>query len=49
VLHIFSDGRDVAPESILSDLNELLPICKENNVKIGTISGRYYAMDRDKN
>jgi 2,3-bisphosphoglycerate-independent phosphoglycerate mutase len=49
IIHIFSDGRDVAPESIINDLNELTPILKENNAVIGTISGRYYAMDRDKN
>lgn len=47
VLHIFGDGRDVPPESLLHDLEQLLPTLKELNVTIGMISGRYYAMDRD--
>ncbi len=42
VLHAFLDGRDVAQKSALTYLKQ----CK--NIKIGTISGRYYAMDRDK-
>jgi 2,3-bisphosphoglycerate-independent phosphoglycerate mutase len=49
ILHIFADGRDVAPKSLLNDLNELKPVLEKNNVKIGSISGRYYSMDRDKN
>lgn len=47
VLHIFGDGRDVPPQSILKDLKKELKLLKELNVTIGTISGRYYAMDRD--
>ncbi len=43
VLHAFLDGRDVAQKSALTYLEQ----CK--NIKIGTVSGRYYAMDRDKN
>ncbi|NBV06908.1 MAG: 2,3-bisphosphoglycerate-independent phosphoglycerate mutase [Proteobacteria bacterium] len=42
-LHAFLDGRDVAQKSALIYLDK----CK--NIKIATISGRYYAMDRDKN
>lgn len=42
VLHAFLDGRDVAQKSALTYLEQ----CK--NIKIGTVSGRYYAMDRDK-
>ncbi len=42
VLHAFLDGRDVAQKSALTYLQK----CK--NIKIGTVSGRYYAMDRDK-
>jgi len=48
-LHLFLDGRDTPPtsaEQFMLDLNEKLktfPI-----VKIATVSGRYYAMDRDK-
>lgn len=46
VLHLFADGRDVPPSSAkgyLQSLNEQLP----HGVKIGTLIGRYYAMDRD--
>ncbi len=42
-LHAFLDGRDVAQKSALIYLER----CE--NIKIATISGRYYAMDRDKN
>lgn len=47
VLHIFGDGRDVPPQSILKDLKKETKLLKELNITIGTISGRYYAMDRD--
>jgi len=42
-LHIFTDGRDTLPNSSLSYINNL----DLKNGKIATISGRYYAMDRD--
>ncbi len=45
-LHLFLDGRDTPPKSAL----EFVKSCSENlpeNVTIATISGRYYAMDRD--
>jgi len=48
-LHLFLDGRDTPPnsaEQFLLDLNEKLKACP--NVSIATLSGRYYAMDRDK-
>ncbi len=41
VLHAFLDGRDVAQKSALLYLE------KCQNIKIATVSGRYYAMDRD--
>ena len=47
-LHCFMDGRDTAPDSglgFVKELSEALADCL--NVKIATISGRYYAMDRD--
>jgi 2,3-bisphosphoglycerate-independent phosphoglycerate mutase len=40
-IHAFTDGRDVSPHSAVSDLAELPA------EKIATVSGRYYAMDRD--
>ncbi|MSP39614.1 MAG: 2,3-bisphosphoglycerate-independent phosphoglycerate mutase [Deltaproteobacteria bacterium] len=48
-LHLFLDGRDTAPnsaEQFMVDLNGKLT--QFPNVKIATVSGRYYAMDRDK-
>ena len=48
-LHLFLDGRDTAPnsaEQFMVDLNGKLDSFP--NVKIATVSGRYYAMDRDK-
>ena len=48
-IHAFLDGRDVPPKAALKDIKELDAFCKENkNAKIATVSGRYYAMDRDK-
>lgn len=48
-IHAFLDGRDVPPKAALKDITELDTFCKENgSAKIATISGRYYAMDRDK-
>ena len=47
-LHLFTDGRDTPPQSaisFLSPLNDLLN--KYANMKIASVSGRYYAMDRD--
>lgn len=48
-IHAFLDGRDVLPRSAGAYLAELEGKCKEIGVgQIATISGRYYAMDRDK-
>ncbi|SHK43654.1 2,3-bisphosphoglycerate-independent phosphoglycerate mutase [Paramaledivibacter caminithermalis] len=48
-IHCFLDGRDVPPSSAIEYINELEEKIKEIGVgKIATISGRYYAMDRDK-
>jgi 2,3-bisphosphoglycerate-independent phosphoglycerate mutase len=40
-IHAFTDGRDVSPHAAVNDLGEL-PVDR-----IATVSGRYYAMDRD--
>ena len=48
IVHIFTDGRDVDPHSFIKDLEDFTKICNHANAKIATISGRYYAMDRDK-
>ncbi len=48
-VHCFLDGRDVPPKSALSYLEPLEEYIAELGVgKIGIISGRFYAMDRDK-
>ncbi|WP_427113890.1 2,3-bisphosphoglycerate-independent phosphoglycerate mutase [Megasphaera sueciensis] len=48
-IHAFLDGRDVLPRSAGAYLAELEKKCKDIGVgEIATVSGRYYAMDRDK-
>jgi 2,3-bisphosphoglycerate-independent phosphoglycerate mutase len=47
IAHVFTDGRDTPPRSggeYLKRFQSMLP----EQVRIGTVSGRYYAMDRDK-
>ncbi len=47
-VHVFTDGRDTAPKSAFQYLRSLENKMKELGIgKIATISGRYYAMDRD--
>ena len=46
VLHAFTDGRDTPPQSGGEDIQRLLAALP-NGVRIATVSGRYYAMDRD--
>ncbi|MFZ9857830.1 MAG: 2,3-bisphosphoglycerate-independent phosphoglycerate mutase [Roseiflexaceae bacterium] len=48
-LHIFTDGRDALPRSGAGFLQELETAIAEIGIgTIATVSGRYYAMDRDK-
>ena len=48
-IHAFLDGRDVPPRSALIYLEQLETFIKQHGIgKIASISGRYYAMDRDK-
>lgn len=48
-IHCFLDGRDVPPKSAKKFIEELESKLSELGIgKIATISGRYYAMDRDK-
>ncbi len=48
-VHAFLDGRDVQPGSALGYISELEEYMSEIGLgKIATVSGRYYAMDRDK-
>ena len=46
-LHLFTDGRDSDPQSAMQILQDLDVYLKEYGGEIYTISGRYYAMDRD--
>ncbi|MEY2664275.1 MAG: hypothetical protein RIT04_83 [Candidatus Parcubacteria bacterium] len=50
-IHVFTDGRDTAPQSASVYIRELEDVIAElgPNFFIATISGRYYAMDRDNN
>ena len=48
-IHAFTDGRDVSPTSGVGYLQALEEKCAEIGCgTIATVSGRYYAMDRDK-
>ena len=46
-LHAFTDGRDTPPQSAADDLKRLTAALPAS-VKIATVCGRYFAMDRDK-
>lgn len=49
VVHAFVDGRDTLPQSGLGFMQELLlQMKKRGSARIGSVSGRYYAMDRDR-
>ena len=47
-VHAFTDGRDCDPKSGLGFITELQAHLNANVGQIATVSGRYYAMDRDK-
>jgi 2,3-bisphosphoglycerate-independent phosphoglycerate mutase len=48
-VHAFMDGRDTAPDSGAGYIAQLEQKMREYGVgKLATVSGRYYAMDRDK-
>lgn len=47
-VHAFTDGRDCDPKSALGFLSELKTSMLHNTGQIASITGRYYAMDRDK-
>lgn len=49
-IHVFTDGRDTPPQSAAKYIRELQSVIKEVGLGyIATISGRYFAMDRDNN
>jgi 2,3-bisphosphoglycerate-independent phosphoglycerate mutase len=43
-VHAFTDGRDVSPHAAADDLRELM----DEQARVATVVGRYYAMDRDR-
>ena len=47
-VHAFTDGRDVDPKSGQQYLQDLENYIAKTTVKIASVVGRYYAMDRDK-
>ncbi len=47
MLHVITDGRDTAPESARQFMEKVLPILERANGNVATVSGRYFAMDRD--
>lgn len=50
VVHAFTDGRDTAPQAACDALCQVEELLKELGVGvIATVSGRFYAMDRDNN
>jgi 2,3-bisphosphoglycerate-independent phosphoglycerate mutase len=46
-LHMITDGRDTPPQAALGYLPELEALLQECGGHIGTVTGRYYVMDRD--
>ncbi|MCK6462287.1 MAG: 2,3-bisphosphoglycerate-independent phosphoglycerate mutase [Candidatus Pacebacteria bacterium] len=49
-IHAFTDGRDTPPQSAEKYVAELESVCKESGMAcVASLSGRYYAMDRDNN
>lgn len=47
-IHAFTDGRDTDPKGGLGYITRLQEHLKNTKIKIASIIGRYYAMDRDK-
>ena len=45
-LHLITDGRDVAFNCAMKYIEQIQAICNDN-IKIATVAGRYYTMDRD--
>jgi 2,3-bisphosphoglycerate-independent phosphoglycerate mutase len=47
-VHAFTDGRDVDPKSSYGFITELEQHIEKTPAKLASVTGRYYAMDRDK-
>lgn len=46
-IHAFADGRDTPPQSAKIFFEKFIHDCQGFDIKIVTLSGRFYAMDRD--
>lgn len=46
--HAITDGRDCKPLSAINFIADLQKFCEEEGVEFASVSGRFYAMDRDK-
>lgn len=46
-VHAFTDGRDCDPKSGLKFMTDLQQHCTKTGAQIASVTGRYYAMDRD--
>ena len=47
-IHAFTDGRDVDPKSGKGYVEDIEKYIADTNTKLASVTGRYYAMDRDK-
>ncbi len=47
-IHAFMDGRDTDPKSGIKYLSIVNKVIDNTNIRVATVTGRYYAMDRDK-
>lgn len=47
-IHAILDGRDTDPKSGKAYLQSVMDVIENSNIKLATVVGRYYAMDRDK-
>jgi 2,3-bisphosphoglycerate-independent phosphoglycerate mutase len=47
-IHAFLDGRDTPPKSATPSIEAMESVCRETGARIATVTGRFYAMDRDK-
>lgn len=48
IFHAITDGRDTSPYEAINFISEMDALLKDNNLGfVGTVCGRFYAMDRD--
>ena len=47
-VHAFLDGRDTPPRSAARSIEAMEAVCRETGAHIATVTGRFYAMDRDR-